>query len=453
VSPRRKLWQPRLPRALVATGLAAALAAILGACSLAPTAVPVLEVLQPGPLELWVEAQGELKAVTSTKLVVPGQNWTQRQLIWVAPDGSPVKAGEIVARFGAERTKLELDKALLNLERNALSQAAKRAELALGDGRLEVDMAQVQSQLAIAARYAQADFEAIARNVVLDAITDERFLGKKREVLEWRKGQSAERGDAELQVLAAQRDTVAIGVSTRKADLGALELRAPHDGVFVLTANWAGEKPQVGAQMFAGNDLATLPDSRALEVELTLPQIEAQVLAVGQAVRLHPMGRPDEAFEAPIRWLASAPRAVSRDSPVRYLAFKVSVPAEVGAARGWVPGQMFQARVLLKTADEALSVPNLAVQNENGQALVRVWADGEAQRRPVVLGIRGPARSEVLEGLTAGEAVVLVLDDDGESTDAADAGADAADPLAAAPARTPALTPAATPAASAGTAP
>lgn len=434
MSTRCNPCHPCLPRALVVTALAAALAAMLGACSSAPTAVPVLEELQTGPLELWVEAQGELKAATSTKLVVPGQNWAQRQLVWAAPDGSPVKAGEVVARFGAEQTKLELDKALLNLERNALSQAAKRAELALGDGRLEVDMAQVQSQLAIAERYAQADFAAIARNVVLDAIADERFLGEKREVLDWRKGQSAERGDAELQVLAAQRDTVAIGVRTREADLGALELRAPHDGVFVLAANWSGEKPQVGAQMFAGNDLATLPDSRALEVELTLPQIEAQVLAVGQAVRLHPMGRPDEAFDAPIRWLASAPRAVSRNSPVRHLAFKVSVPAEVGAARGWVPGQMFQARVLLKTADEALSVPNLAVQNENGQALVRVWENGEAQRRPVVLGVRGPARSEVLEGLTAGEAVVLAFDDSGDAMETADAEADAdADAARAAP--------------------
>lgn len=394
---------------LLAFAVLSALA--LSACSEAPEAVPALEVLQPAPLDLWIEASGELKAAKATKLVVPGQNWAQRQLVWMAPDGSPVKAGDVVARFGAEETQLELDKALLNLERNALSQATKRAELEIGSGRLDVDIAQVQSQLAIASRYAQADFAAIARNVVLDAVADERYLGEKREVLDWRKGQSAERGSAELQVLSAQRDTVAMGVKTREDDLGALELRAPHDGVFVLATNWGGEKPQIGAQMWAGNDLATLPDSRSLEVELSLPQIEAQVLAVGQTVALHPVGRPEEAFEAPISWLASAPRATSRNSPIKYLAFKVAVPTEVGATHAWVPGQAFQARVLLKTADAALSVPNLAVQTDAGQTTVRVWANGEARSRPVTLGVRGPARSEVLEGLAPGDAVVLAQAD------------------------------------------
>ena len=389
--------------------LAALLAAlvVLTACGDAPDAAPALEVLQPAPLDLWIEAAGELKAAKATKLVVPGQNWAQRQLVWMVPDGSPVKAGEVVARFGAEQTQLELDKALLNLERNALSQASKQAELDIGVGRLDVDIAQVQSQLAIASRYAQADFAAIARNVVLDAVADEQYLGEKREVLDWRKDQSAARGGAELQVLSAQRDTVAMGVKTREDDLGALELRAPHDGVFVLAANWGGEKPQIGAQMWASNDLATLPDSRSLEVELSLPQIEAQVLAVGQTVELHPAGRPEEAFEAPITWLASAPRATSRNSPIKYLAFKVAVPNDVGARHAWVPGQAFQARVRLKSAESALSVPNLAVRSEGGQTTVRVWVDGDVQSRPVTLGVRGPARSEVLEGLAAGDAVVL----------------------------------------------
>lgn len=389
--------------------LAALLAvlATLGACGDAPEATPALEVLQPAPLDLWVEASGELKAAKATKLVVPGQNWAQRQLVWMVPDGSPVKAGDVVARFGAEQTQLELDKALLNLERNALSQASKQAELEIGVGRLDVDIAQVQSQLAIASRYAQADFAAIARNVVLDAVADERYLGEKREVLDWRKDQSAERGGAELQVLSAQRDTVAMGVKTREDDLGALELRAPHDGVFVLATDWDGEKPQIGAQMWASNDLATLPDSRSLEVELSLPQIEAQVLAVGQAVELHPAGRPEEAFEAPISWLASAPRATSRNSPIKYLAFKVAVPTDGGARHAWVPGQAFQARVRLKSAEAALSVPNLAVRSDAGQTSVRVWVDGEAQSRPVTLGVRGPARSEVLDGLAPGDAVVL----------------------------------------------
>lgn len=392
---------------MIRTTLVLCLALALAACGDDPVSAPPIEVMQTGPVALRVAAEGELKAAKATKLVVPGQNWAQRQLVWMVADGTPVKEGELVARFAAEQTQLELDKALINLERNALSQAAKQAELAVGTGRLDVDLAQVQSELGIAQRYAQADIEAIARNVVLDAIADERYLGEKREVLDWRKDQSSTRGDAELQVLSAQRDTVAMGVRTREGDLGALELRAPHDGVFVLASDWSGEKPQIGAQMWAGNDLATLPDRSSLEVELSLPQIESQVLAMGQTVRLYPAGRPEQAFEAPITWIASAPRAVSRNSPIKNLNFKVAVPAEATEGRAWVPDQLFQGQVLLKTADSALSVPNLAIRNEAGKNYVQVWEDGERVQRLVTLGVRGPARSEVLEGLTPGDAVVL----------------------------------------------
>ncbi len=388
----------------------------LNACSSEVEPAAPQEVLALGPADFSVAAQGELKAAKATSLMVPGTQWSQRQLVWMAADGSVVKAGDIVARFGAEQTKLELDKALLDLERNALSRAAKEAELDVGSGRLDVDLAQVQSDLAIAQRYAQADFEAIARNVVLDAVADERFLGEKREVLDWRQGQTAERGGAELNVLAAQRSTVATNVDTRKADLAALELRAPHDGVFVLDADWSGEKPQLGAQMWAGNDFASLPDTSALEVELSLPQIESQGLAVGQRVLLQPMGQPEKQFESTISWVASAPRAASRQSPVKFLAFKARVPAELATREQWVPGQAFAARVVMKQSDEALTVPNLALRSEGDALYVQVLVDGEPQRRSVTLGVRGPARSEVTEGLQAGDTVLLTSESSAASS-------------------------------------
>lgn len=380
---------------------------LLVACGSEAPERAVVEEVRAAPLLLLIEAQGELKAAVATKLTVPGQARSTRQLVWMVPDGSRVAKDEVVARFSAEQTRLELDKALLNLERSHLTRLAKEAELALGDGRLEVDRAQVENELAIASRFAQAELAAIARNAVLDAIADEQFLGEKREVLDWRKEQSAARGGAELQVLEAQRQSVEVNVHTREADLGALELRAPHEGVFVLTSNWSGEKPQLGAQVFAGNDFATLPDSRALEVELSLPQLEAQGLAVGLPVRLHPVGAPEQGFEAPISWVASAPRAISRNNPVRHLAFKVAVPEDVVRQHPWVPGQAFVGRVILKDAASALSVPNLALVSENGGHAVQVLTRHGPERRAVVLGVRGPARSEVLEGLAEGERVLL----------------------------------------------
>ena len=54
------------------------------------------------------------------------------------------------------------------------------------------------------------------------------------------------------------------------AHVEALELRAPHDGIFMLVSGWSGQPPQIGEQLWAGGDFANLPDLGALEVELNV---------------------------------------------------------------------------------------------------------------------------------------------------------------------------------------
>jgi len=368
------------------------------------------------PAEFWVQAEGELKATQATPLQVPGRNWSGRQLVWMIEDGSPVKAGDVVARFTAAQAQLELDKAMLDLQRNALAKASKESELEIGLDRVDVELVQAQSALVIAQRYARADFEALARNVVLDAVQDEQFLGEKTEVLRWRQGQSSQRGQAEIQVLDVQRDSIDANARTRREDLEALELTAAHDGVFVLASSWSGTRAQIGQLMYAGTDFATLPDTTSLEVELRLPQQEAQGLAVGQRVLLHPLGAPAQVVESELTWVASAPRQINRQSPARYVSTKASVPADAAQRHGWVPGQAFTGRIVLLDAPEAVTVANVAIAQEGGESTVQVLKAGVAAARAVTLGVRGPARSQVLSGLEVGEIVLLGREVDAATT-------------------------------------
>ena len=387
--------------------IAVALAIGLGACGDEVASLRPSERVTRAPAEFWVQAQGELKAAKATPLKVPGQDFARRQLVWMAPDGSAVKEGEVVAKFSAAQAKLELDKALLDLQRNALARAGKESELDIGLDRVDVELAQAQSSLVIAQRYARADFEALARNTVLDAVQDEKFLGEKTGVLRWRQGQSAQRGAAELDVLGVQRNSIDANADNRRSDLAALELRAAHDGVFMLVPGWSGSRPQVGEQMWAGGDFANLPDVEALEVELSLPQQEAQGLAAGQRVLLHPLGRPDQQVEGAVTWVASAPRPLSRQSPAKYVSLKASVPAEGARRHAWVPGQAFTGRILLLTGESALTVANVAVSDEGGEPHVMVLEAGQPVRRVLTLGVRGPARVQVLSGLAEGDQVLL----------------------------------------------
>src|SRR5690606_14659953 len=236
---------------------------------------------------------------------------------WMLPEGSTVAKDEVIARFTAQAGELELAQALVELERNALARAAKEGELGASQGRVAVDLSQVAVQLGIAERYAGADMEAIARNQVLDAVQDAEYLGERQGVLEWQQGQFGRRGGAELAVLDAQRATIAINADNKRADLAALELRAPHDGVLMLIANWSGDKPSVGSTLRAGFEFGLLPDTGSLEVELSLPPLQAQGVRVGNPVVVHPVGHPEQAVETEISWVASAAKVTSRRNPVK----------------------------------------------------------------------------------------------------------------------------------------
>lgn len=365
------------------------------------------ETVRSAPLVIAVQAQGDLQAVKSTPLQVPGKQWAQRQLAWMLPDGSHVKKDEVVARFSAAQSEQDLKAALINLQRNAIARASKEADLGDKQGQLGVNLAQVASQLAIATRYANASIEALSRNKLLDAVQDKHFLTTKQGILEWRQNKSSERGEAELAVIGAKRATFEIDAKQKRKDLDALELRAPHAGVLVLESDWSGEKPHVGSNLFAGRAFGSLPDLASMQVQLELPQVQAHGVHVGDRVELHPLGEPDQTIVSKISWVAAAAQPVSRQSPVKYLMVKIPVPATATEKFGWVPGQHFAGKIILLDAEATLSVPNLAITSGADGASVNVRQAGKSVQRKVTLGVRGTTRSQVLKGLDVGEKVVL----------------------------------------------
>jgi hypothetical protein len=403
---------------------AALLALGLGACG-ADDARAVTETVAPAPLSLAVLGDGQLVPAKATPLRVPGANWSSRTLEWVLPEGSFVKKGVVVARFSSDQGKLDLAQAMVDLRRNQLARVAKESELQAGQGRVAVDLSQVGVQLGIAERYASVDLSTLARNEVLDAVQDADFLGKKQDTLEWKRDRASVIGGAELAVLDAQRATYRINADAQQSDLDALELRAPNDGVLMLSANWSGEKPQVGTNMYAGTEFGSLPDTGAIEVQVSLPQLEAQGVAQGDVVELYPVGRPDQAIRTKLSWVASAATLRSRQDPVKYLSMKAPIPKDAIERYHLVPGQQVEARVLMLEAEEAISVANIALESENGRNYVKVRDGGGFERREVTLGARGTARSQVLDGLAPGDVVLLAPAADATAADATPAAAGA----------------------------
>ena len=382
---------------------------VLSSCNDSAEQTPVFEVIKIEKQSLPLVAMGTVKSIKATPLLVPGQNWSPRQLIWMRPEGEFVKAGEVVAKFSATQGKLELAQAQIDLERNAVARVLKEADLSVSQGRIGVDLAQVDAELNIARRYANADLQVFARNQILDAVQDEKFLDNKREVLDWRRNQSDGRGQAELAVIDSQRARVALNANQKKSDLDALDIKAPNDGVFMLSSDWGNEKPKIGATMYAGSDFGSLPDSTSMQVELSVPQIEAQGIVVGAQVNMHPEGRPDQAFTSTISQLDGGAQAKDRRNPVKYVSMKANIPSAMILKHRFVSGQRFRASIFSVLPKNAVSVANIAIVSEAGKNYVEVReANGnQFKRREITLNEQGIARAIVGKGLQVGDVVLL----------------------------------------------
>src|SRR5690606_36161117 len=157
----------------------------------------------------------------------------------------------------------------------------------------------------------------------------------------------------------------------------------------------------------AGSEFGSLPDASKMEIELSLPQLDAQGVRVGQQVRMHPLGRPGDVLTSKLSWVASAAKSRSRRDPVKYLSMRAPVPADAAARLGLVPGQQMRAQVVQLEAEDAITVPNIALRSRGGAWEVRVREGNGAAWRRVELGVRGVSRSQVLSGLAEGDEVLL----------------------------------------------
>ena len=393
--------------ALLAANLAMT-AALLCACDAASTAASGPgEVLAARAWSETLQADGEIKAAANTLLTVPGSGWTNRVLVDMVADGSSVKKGQMVARFDAPQAHMELSQAEYELVRRTLAEEASRQTAAVERGILGGERAKVEADIGLSQRYAKADLSVFARNVILDALADVGFLKEKRGYLDWKGGQAQARSAAQEAVLHSQRNSVVQSAAQQRQSLQSLELLAPHDGVFLLAARWDGVKPKIGANQMAGQEFGALPDLNQLVAHFSVPEGQAYGLKPGLPVRVRLAGTGTE-LDLKVSKVSNSASTVSAESPVKYSDFDAAIDTDVAHRLGLKPGQALRGTVQLVGRAAALTVPNIALVQEEAGYVVYTEDAGRQVKHKIELGQRGPVRSEIKSGLTAGARILLV---------------------------------------------
>ncbi len=176
-----------------------------------------------------------------------------------------------------------------------------------------------------------------------------------------------------------------------------------------VQAPWAGtvarRHVEVGDYVQPGQPLVEMMDLRRLKVVAPAPSREVPLLKLGGAVEVTFESLPGEVFTGRIDHLA-----VALDSTARTLDVEVEVDNRDGRLR---PGMLGKLRIPLRTWQDVVLLPLDALVEMGDGQVVYLFVDGDeakrgrAQRRKVRQGPILGDQVVILEGLQAGEQVIV----------------------------------------------
>ncbi len=177
-----------------------------------------------------------------------------------------------------------------------------------------------------------------------------------------------------------------------EARIDQTELRAPFDGVIGLRSVSEGSyvSPSIG--------IASLQSLDLLKLDFSVPERHAGRVERGDRIRFTVDGL-DGTFDGSV--YAVEPRI---DPATRTLRIRARAPNPQGQL---MPGAFARVDLVLETVAEALTVPSTALVPGLAETVVFVEKDGVAEQRTVRMGMRTQAAVEVLEGVAAGERVIV----------------------------------------------
>ena len=366
-----------------------------------------IETVTAKPWQEALVAEGEIKAAASTPLSVPGSGWDSRNLISMVPSGSLVEKGQVIAKFDAEQARVKLSQAEIDLLRKELLEVGVQATAELGRTELKSDSAKVDADLSLSRRYANADLQIFAQNKILDTLADIGFLNHKQNYLQWKNTQIGARSQAEQAVITSQKDSVTLTIDQQRKSLSALELVAPHQGVFLLKARWDGTFPQVGGKLWAGDEFGSLPDLDQQVAKFSIAEGAAFGLKEGQPIKVRLSGTGTE-LDLKVTKVGKTASTKSRESPVKYSEFEATIDSALVKKFALKPGQAITGEVSLLSAAKVMTVPNISLVQEGSDYFVYLMEKSKMQKQKVELGMRGQVRSEIKSGLSEGAQLVLI---------------------------------------------
>jgi multidrug efflux pump subunit AcrA (membrane-fusion protein) len=367
----------------------------------------VVTQVKRGEFKVVVTTSGELRALKYVQINVPQNaqqaNQYQMKISSIVPEGTVVKAGDIVA---------ELDRSVIASRASDVSLALQKAqavyEQAMLDSTLNLskaredmrtmDLTLEEKRLA----KEQAVFEAptVKRQAEIDLEKAQRALAQAKLDYKTR----TEQAEAKMREVGADRDRQKNLLAVVQDVMLNFTIRAPAPGMVTYVKEWSGKKKTTGSQVNAWEPaVATLPDLTQMESITYVNEIDVRKVAVGQ------------------------PAVITLDAdPTKKLKGKVTAVANMGEQRPNQDAKVFEVKVVVEQADttlrpgmttgnaiqtysipQALFLPLEALNSEAGVPFVYKQSGGGVVKQEVTTGAMNDDEVIISAGLTEEDKVFL----------------------------------------------
>lgn len=363
--------------------------------------------VKKGEFKVMVNTSGELRAKKFVQISGPTNaqqaNQYQMKIASLVPEGTVVKAGDVVAELDRSGIAAKLNEVVLAFQKAEAQyeQAMLDSTLNLSKAREEIrsmDLGLEEKRLA----KEQSVYEAptVKRQAEIEYEKAERALAQAKKDYVTKVSQAQAKMREVGSDVARQRNLMTVVQQV----MANFTIRAPATGMVIYHKEWNGKKRVVGGQINPWEPtVATLPDMSVMESQTYVNEIDIRKLAVGQPVQIALDSDPTKSFAGRVTEIANVgEQRPNTDSKV----FEVKVQL-IQTDTTLRPGMTTSNAIETYKINDALFIPIEALGIDSALTVVYKRDGTRVTKQEIETGTMSDDEVVVLRGLDEDDRVLL----------------------------------------------
>jgi HlyD family secretion protein len=353
---------------------------------------------------------GELQAARSREIRVPRiRSGFASAVTYLPLEGTKVKQGDRILEFDAstlltQKTEYErqLDEANLKIKKTEADLNSQRMDLLIA-------LDQAEMSVKVAKLYANIPKDLLPGNTYQKYQLDMEKAVLARDKAKEQLANLDNSWQAQMALVELAKAQAELNLKRNDADIAALQIDAPQDGIVIYGDNWANNrKIQIGDTLFPGMPAVTLPDLSSLQVVGFVYDTELRSLAPGMRCELYLDAVPGRSWRGTIQSLTSV--ASRKSFASQHKVFRAIVQPDSVDTDVMKPGMTVRMEVPVSVVSDTVAIPREYLGLDvAGKYFVLKGTDRKtASVQSVTVGAYSDRLIQIVSGLEAGDRILKV---------------------------------------------